>query len=243
MRRHGLIAAGPWISSRASARQWPLLPLIIAGLIMAGCGTHVTPRDWKAVGLPADYAFAESAEGVTVAAEPWTNSQDVQGVFGRNLLDRKIVPVRLVIFNQGTTALRFSSTQVKLCCGDAPPLSVLPTSDVSARSQDSQATAATIQLMTVGYGFAVASAVAHATENANRKASVAARSSSMSLVFLEPGEAMAGFLFFEGSPGDFERWNQEPGARLQILRLPRSDGPPLAFSIKVSFHIPKEVSP
>ena len=209
-----------------SKRKYMLIIALIFSTI-AGCSSK---RDWRVIGKPVDYTFRQEKEGLTVAIEPWTRSKDIRALFKKNIGNRTLA-LKIVMFNHGENTIRFSSTQAKLCLADGRTSSVLPTSEVSKRLESNEAAvAAIITLATGGYGGIISGIVAGAKAERNWKRQSAARNCSMNLATLDPGEALAGFLFYDLTPSI----QINPHAYLKINRISRSAGNSISFSVKFS---------
>jgi len=205
--------------------------LLVPLAIMTGTGC-ASKRDWTLVGKPENYQYRETKNKITVAAEAWTKSEDLKNVFDKNLCEKNILPIRLVIFNYSNQTVRFSSTQAKLRLPKGQLISVLPDSEVSKRVEVNEAGAAgVITILTLGYGAPLAAASAQGNAKKNWKAKNAVRKCSMSLVTLDPEEALAGFVFYDCSLRKLCRENLDPKVDLVIERMPCSVGNPLGFSI------------
>ena len=203
--------------------------LLLEALVVPGCAP---PRDWTRVGRPEDYPFRQQVEGVTVAVDPWTRSGDVAHVFGKDLTSHGILPIRLIIFNQGDKVIRFSNTQAKLCLADGTALSIMPHSATLERTDANETAAAVvIIILSGGYGQMIAGAIATATEEANWEVHASNKSCSMELTTLDPKHGLAGFLLYDCKVRHLNRCpgNQHP--HLRILQMPRDEAAPLSFEI------------
>lgn len=203
--------------------------LLLEALLVPGCAP---PRDWTRVGRPGDYPFRQQVEGVTVAVDPWTRSGDVAHVFGKDLTSHGILPIRLIIFNDGHKVVRFSNTQAKLCLADGTELSIMPHSTFTARTDaNSTAAAAVIAIISAGYGGVIAETVARAGEEKNWEVHASNKSCSMEMATLDPECGLAGFLLYDCKVRRLNqcRGNQHP--RLRILQMPWGKAEPLSFEI------------
>jgi hypothetical protein len=209
------------------------LLLLLDVFVVPGC---VPPRDWTRVGQPEEYSFRQQVEGVTVAVDPWTKSGDVEHAFGKNLTSHGILPIRLIIFNNGDKVIRFSHTQAKLCLADGTELSILPHSAVIARTDLNEGVAPVIIYTVIGgrMGIIIAGAVAGATEEENWKVHACNRSCSMDLATLDPQHGLAGFLLYDCKASQLTPCQGAQRSRLRILQMPRADAAPLSFDIDLA---------
>jgi hypothetical protein len=227
-------------TTASSHRALTSLVVLIAALAWGNLGCAASNRDWKHVGSPGDYPCVQEKLAVSVAAEFWTSDEDLRAAFKKTLGDDTLA-VRIVIFNRGTTTVRFSSTQASLCFADGTSIPTMPVSDVCKILQgDESAGAMIIVIATGGYGGVIAAAVANSAAENNWKTQSAAKSCSMTLATLEPAQALTGFLFFRLPDPKRLQANRPSVAELKINRMPREEGEPLEFRIPLPLNTPKE---
>lgn len=189
-------------------------------------------REWAILGSPEDYFFKQSQEGLTVAVDPWNRSEDMAAAFKKNLLSRGILPVRIALFNDGRTSIRFSSTQAKLRLPGGTLLSSLPVSRISEEIDQNEAGAAfVVTILTAGYGSFIGSAIANSVAKDNWEAQSRVRKATLDLVTLDPGHALVGFLFYDYSACKEVCGDQLSDLDLVIQRMPRSQGSPLCITV------------
>ena len=205
--------------------------LLLEALVVPGCAP---PRDWTHIGRPEDYLFRQQVEGVTVAVDPWTKSEDVAHAFGKDLTSHGILPIRLILFNQGDKTIRFSNTQAKLCLADGMELSILPHSAVIARTDMNETAVPCALIIATGgdvYGRLIAEAIARGTEEANWQVHASNKSCTMDMATLDPNQGLAGFLLYDCKVSQLNRFPGNPHPHLRIRQMPRDEAAPLSFEI------------
>ena len=202
--------------------------LLLVGLA-TGCARG---RNWMIIEEPDENTSFCTADGVTIAAEAWTDGADMRAAFKKNLLSKDILPIRITIWNRGDSTISFSSTQAKLRLNADTTLSALPFSEVTKRIQVNEMFAAAVIIaLTAGYGQGVAELVSHATAEGNWNAQEHLNTTTLDLARIDHGEALTGFVFY-----DYKAWRRlkirsNRDIRLEIKRIPRGDNPPLSFSL------------
>ena len=170
--------------------------------------------------------------GVTVAAECWSSGEQRRKLF-RGDPGREVLPVRLIIINNGSSCVRFSRTRAQLRLLDGETLRAVPTSTISEKLQHGDAAAIIIHVATLGYGGVIAQAVSGATQQENRRRRQATRNCSMELAVIDPGKTLAGFVFFELPSRARAALKDGAAACLVITHLPCDGGEPLSFTVNL----------
>jgi len=202
-------------------------------LITSGCSKS---RDWSKIDKPENFRCKQEKEGVTVAVEAWINDDELEDVFKKDFAKKNILPLRILIYNNGDYTIRFSSTQAKLQLEHGPFSSALTDSQVKQKTQSNEsALPVLIYAISGGYAGAIAVLVEQGNIDKNLKMQSAVRETSIDFVVLDPGEAMVGFLFFECPVKKMHKKHLNPQAKLLIKRVCRYKNKPLDFDLVVYF--------
>lgn len=208
--------------------------LILCGV--SGCAS--TPR--PSIGTPDSYRFVARSEGVAVAAEPILDDAQLRRLLTKSP-PRNILAVRVIIFNQSDSVVRFSYTQAKLQLSDAVTFSAIPPSEIAKDLEANEGAAAQIIVTTTGiYGAGIAAAISNSAAEDNWRTQAASRKCSLELATLNPGEALDGYLFYKFPQARAHYVRSGTVAILKIGRMPRPNADPLTFSIPMSLGTAKE---
>lgn len=191
-------------------------------------------RDWRRISSATDFHFRQTHGDVTLVVDPWLGGSDQRKAFGTSLTSHRILPLRIILYNNGEKTIRFSSTQASLVFPNGQLLRTMPKSTVSDRIQNNETVVAMIILI-VGGGSDLsklaAQAVTQGTAQDNWDDQRAIRSASMELVTLDAGQAMSGFLFFNAGKL-LKREVRDQTHHLQISRISRNEAPSLSFDVE-----------
>jgi len=89
-------------------RFWGLTILVI--FFVAGCAQHyqAKPMPFKA---PGEYPNASQMAGATVGAKAWMDKAEAHKAFGFDIIGAGMLPIQVVIDNQGSNDLSINGTQ------------------------------------------------------------------------------------------------------------------------------------
>lgn len=84
--------------------------IILAIFVLAGCAQHykAKPLPFKA---PGEYANASQMGEATVGAKAWMDKAEAQNAFGFDIIGAGMLPIQVVVDNQGENALSINGTQ------------------------------------------------------------------------------------------------------------------------------------
>jgi hypothetical protein len=173
-------------TSKRSFRRLPLVAGVIAlALLCLAAKEFSMPKFRPAASYPAhDY---HSAEKVTVAIDPY-DTQEKAKVFVVHYQDLEVMPLLMVVTNDGDTPVELTGMKAQLVTGDGSKLSPETSDDIYRRISHPHASGARIPIPfpTKRVKGGVSTKEWNEIENSQFKARA-----------VEPRSSQAGFLFFD----------------------------------------------
>lgn len=114
----------PFNSTKKAFKKMNMLLLIkcifLFFLLMASCSGCATSKLRHVEANPShQYAFHQEIEGLTIAVDPYFESNRNEEVFGLNLIQKKVVPIFLVVENHCQKTYLIEKNEILLYCSDS----------------------------------------------------------------------------------------------------------------------------
>jgi hypothetical protein len=195
-------------------RFWPALGLVMAmPLICLAAKQFSMPKTQPAFSYPAhDH---HSKENVTVGLDPYDDSEKAK-IFTINYRDHDLLPIMLVITNDGDQPIELSGMNAELVTADRTKLSAASEEDILRRISHTHASGARVP---------VPFPTKRVKGSVNSKELDEIQSAQFKAKAVEPRSSQAGFLFFDVSDAP----NPLAGAHFYLTGVRDSSGHELMY--------------
>ncbi len=176
--------------------------------------------------------YTKTKDDVILSIQPWTHGDEIKKHFKADLLGKKILPLQIAIENRSDQTARFSSTQAELTFSGLGGQKVISESEMARRTHKNTATGPMlVYIGTLGLGAPISLMMANDLNKENLNARSSRSKNHFSIVTIDPGEVMSGFLFFD-IPKEVKLSKKAPvAADFVVRRLSKSMGGYWAFNI------------